>query len=1020
MEITTEEPEEFHRYCQKEDFQDNESSFYHIAASCYRLVGLTISHPTREEVIEEVMEVCKTVEATALSAMTEGVIDLRVARDSQLQCPIFLQMAEEWVRITVRDGDQEMPEAYRALGMLYKLSTREMEERWRVSGEQDMMNWKLGLQSLGLPSVEYMRLDTHLDEVFTKHQFNRRYFSASQTQSVLAMLDGVAEDEARIPLTTSDTYEELMDQYITNHGLACVKAARSWAQVARGKTSKQRTITQGAVGTADAYEALPALSSPPTAMTRTLQEHMTVEEREKAETCLIRQRGREHAINPPIEETQWPEGEKVEIITSRSEKIKQLTRYDSTVFLSRVVQIMGIKKPMITQQDLEANPPLTLKAKIRRELQTCITKAGHHDEGPTTSTTYADNQWRLDEEWFDHNWSTLFKSGDGAFQSETIYMVLKTRMYFGTVGTYGTKHIGKRGQLVPYGNQGSGRVIFGMCQMVTSDYCYTESTKREVTKKYYWQYWMVGMDTSCKIENLFHAKTGPLLAVFRGIHAEVDQQTALAVQMLAIRQHAIDAGLAPDEFGLTLEQDWHAGKVHADGRHEPMTKDDPDYYAKSQNNDKLFQSRKYRVERATEMVVCLKYVGGVKGQDVTSNTVFKAHKTRILTEFHSNGSYVNLGGLRMERFPSHVEMQKQRKHALDADVPHTIVIENVTPHILARDIVEELLADPTQTNWKTLPNATMVFYQPPSAYAWARKGARIVIVFRHEIPPAPLDESKPHSEAQRLESENAQATYLQRTDHTLEIGGIIAKYSAPTMGGASSTLTEVDCRSKYIELGRRYALVKDPWPTGSSASPSTSPMRKKQKKQNTPEHNKIVLRTPSTGSTASSMISSVSATETGVKKYNSSIGEIGDLVDTISRLSAEVTSLRVTQEAQAKANDNRHTATENKLRTVETTVAKVEKSITSGILKAMIRDIRDEANKLQAMKREHEIYVRQLAEANREGSKDRRIELQGKLEVADNQIQSLIQSLSGLREDAKEQAELDGTVLTDTQLRNDE
>jgi hypothetical protein len=197
-------------------------------------------------------------------------------------------------------------------------------------------------------------------------------------------------------------------------------------------------------------------------------------------------------------------------------------------------------------------------------------------------------------------------------------------------------------------------------------------------------------------------------------------------------------------------------------------------------------------------------------------------------------------------------------------------------------------------------------------------------------------------------------------------------------------------------------------------------MRKKQKKQNTPEHNKIVMRTPSTGSTVASMISSESATETGVKRYNSSMGEIGDLVDTISRLSAEVTSLRVTQEAQAKANDNRHTATENKLRTVETTVAKVEKSITSGTLKAMIRDIRDEANKLQAMKREHEIYVRQLAEANREGNKDRRIELQGKLEVADNQIQSLIQSLSGLREDAKEQAELDGTVLTDTQLRNDE
>ena len=74
---------------------------------------------------------------------------------------------------------------------------------------------------------------------------------------------------------------------------------------------------------------------------------------------------------------------------------------------------MGIKKPTVSQQDLKADPPLTVKDKIRRELQICITKAGHHDIGTNTSTSYADNGWRLDEEWFDHNWSTLFRNGDG-------------------------------------------------------------------------------------------------------------------------------------------------------------------------------------------------------------------------------------------------------------------------------------------------------------------------------------------------------------------------------------------------------------------------------------------------------------------------------------------------------------------------------------------------------------------------------------------------------------------------------
>ena len=60
-----------------------------------------------------------------------------------------------------------------------------------------------------------------------------------------------------------------------------------------------------------------------------------------------------------------------------------------------------------------------------------------------------------------------------------------------------------------------------------------------------------------------------------------------------------------------------------------------------------------------------------------------------------------------------------------------------------------------------------------------------------------------------------------------------------------------------------------------------------------------------------------------------------------------------------------------------------------------------------------------IADANREGTKDRRTELQGKLEVVDNQIQSTRQLLDSLREDAKEQADTDGIELTDAQLRND-
>ena len=65
----------------------------------------------------------------------------------------------------------------------------------------------------------------------------------------------------------------------------------------------------------------------------------------------MNQRGRAHAY-PPIPATEWPIGESSEVISSREERIKRLSIYDITVFPSWVVQIMGIKKPVITQQDL--------------------------------------------------------------------------------------------------------------------------------------------------------------------------------------------------------------------------------------------------------------------------------------------------------------------------------------------------------------------------------------------------------------------------------------------------------------------------------------------------------------------------------------------------------------------------------------------------------------------------------------------------------------------------------------------
>ena len=125
------------------------------------------------------------------------------------------------------------------------------------------------------------------------------------------------------------------------------------------------------------------------------------------------------------------------------------------------------------------------------------------------------------------------------------------------------------------------------------------------------------------------------------------------------------------------------------------------------------------------------------------------------------------------------------------------------------------------------------------------------------------------------------------------------KYSSTTMGGASSTLTEVDNRTKYVELGKRYSRVQESRPRSSNlASPSASPNRKKLKQQQrTPEKSALALRTtPSTSNFISSRMSPSSEHESSVERYTSSSGGIGEMValmsNTISKLSADVSTLR--------------------------------------------------------------------------------------------------------------------------------
>ena len=140
MDLTTNTLESFDAYFRRTDYIKQEPSFYHIAAAIYRLALVRVVHPEGSDLIKMIMTVCPTADNSISSQAITEVVLIRESREIPIQIPFFLQMAEEWVLITVRDGEQEIPEAYRALGFLYKATYDIVMEKWKMYGEADMRN----------------------------------------------------------------------------------------------------------------------------------------------------------------------------------------------------------------------------------------------------------------------------------------------------------------------------------------------------------------------------------------------------------------------------------------------------------------------------------------------------------------------------------------------------------------------------------------------------------------------------------------------------------------------------------------------------------------------------------------------------------------------------------------------------------------------------------------------------------------------------------------------------------------
>ena len=541
--------------------------------------------------------------------------------------------------------------------------------------------------------------------------------------------------------------------------------------------------------------------------------------------------------------------------------------------------------------------------------------------------------------------------------------------------------------------------------MVTSD---TESFTAG-GKTYRRQYWLIGMESTCKPELAFHAKTAPLLIVLRGLHMEVEHKSALAVEILAVREWVREYGLDEPDYCVIVDQDWHAAKVHhGTGKIVPLKRGDPDYYFKASKTSSSVRERGFTVERRSENVFKVVYTGGS-----SSDSGYRRLKALFTEEYNMSGPYVNIAGFRMERFLSFDQMHANGQHVTEVDTPHITVLENTTEHMLAKDIAEELLLQ----NWNVLPNAVNIFYEPRATLPWITKGARLVIVWRHysEIEPDP--ESAAYKD------------YVSKTTTELEISGTSAKYSSVKLGGIICR-DMIETRTRFAEIGARYRKHSAHTST-EPVTPTSSPARKKTKGGRTPERALVAIkRTPQSGSSASSITvrSSVDSIERRTAQEDE---RLTTALSQLSFLASEVIQIRAQRETDMsarqveRATDKREQQEQrtSDLRSVqaqftvlEDKLQKVATAVASAALKSKLSKIKTVANQCISTQRRIALYREQLSNAI---SGERKDTLHDQLQHTELDFMDRRTALEDLRIEAHELAEEDGVSLSAEQLRSD-
>ena len=960
-------------YCKYGLYRRDETTFYHMCARAYHLGAMKNVYPSEEVIMMIFTTNINMAEgdlAEVKRLITYNILRTREVRmEEHYDLTAVLEMFDTWTVTNTKKNMYERKEGYAVVGTMVRIAYEYRKSQLRVSMETE---WEKYMQIMtGAPYSQYEMQSMHdaLTAALPRWHATRNAHLEEHYSAAVKLLSGDARKRAGtvIGIEANGYAGELGAVLLTK----AIEQYQAVIDAERSKHKQVELVRKAATG--KTWSATSVVLPDRTGIDNS-EEGILIEDIPEDyvdEGILLQtlQRGRMHLKYPPI-----PEAKRLgttEDVRTQDIYIGTRTRFDKgTVVVTDKFQLIGLLGSVTSE---EKSKGISLLQKTKTEVKNFIKHLGAQPNETLATLENAENGIELDEEDFDNNFAKRLisyrdqkdKSGEGDHNSVSVIFRTKNLHHTAPVGTYGECELNDRGEKVPIGRRGSGRVIFDMVQTHRSD----NSTFRENKKGglNYREYTCVALPGTSPLEYWKEKDWTTLLGVWRGCHANAEDKAILATEILVIREYLVSSGLSEKGLVYILDKVWHA----FDSAGVPIPRNRPAYTK---------AGREEVGKRRSEMTIKFYYVdyeGNGSGKMPT--------QVKLFFESMAMTKEVAYSGLRFEYFKDYQQMRLQPTHGESTSQTHITAITGLRSSLFAHDILEALITN--STNYESLKHLALAIYSPqvdtfytrlfPTKLLLVWEATEDMNVFPIKVAPLQKNYTGNYSEMLHAESE--------------------------------------DTRQDYLVIGNSYKdnarAVSSP---GRGGSKVNSPIQKKARTTTTPEKG-MTFQTPQTSQ--SSAISTVSNSGRSGRSGTLSMVSYSPGTEIASSTNMMVYDKRMDNiEAQFSKMLREHEETKKATAANAIKIQALESQSHNAELGRILSDLNRTANEVIDIQGGIKLNNKKLERAK---SEDAKAEIMDAQEQLEEKLARLKADCNRLRTEAMAKAHLAGTTIDGASLRND-